>query len=170
MSEPKQLSLIPDPNFGAIFNENRKHRYVLWRIWNVQLPKLMFIGLNPSTANEFIGDNTIRKLNKITMYNGFGGYYMTNLFAIISSDPKILKTCTDPIGDNDFYLKQTSKQCEKIIFCWGNFKEANERSVEVMQMFNDAYCLIQNKNGTPKHPLYCKDQTKIIPFNKLLLI
>lgn len=39
-------------NNGAKFSEDRNYRYALWRIWDESKPMVMFIGLNPSTANE----------------------------------------------------------------------------------------------------------------------
>jgi hypothetical protein len=150
---------------GAVFSDDRKYRYALYRGWgDIKEPKVMYIGLNPSTANEEKNDNTITKLIKISKYNGFGGMYMLNLFAIISAHPAILKTDPDPIGDNDGWLEKIAPKCEKIVFAWGNFKEAEQRAKEVIQMFEDPYCLFINKNGSPKHPLYCKDETEIIPY------
>ena len=39
---------------GAEFSRCRKYRYTLWRRWDFEseLNQLMFIGLNPSTADE----------------------------------------------------------------------------------------------------------------------
>jgi hypothetical protein len=155
-------------NNGAEFSQDRKYRYCLWRIWDESKPMVMFIGLNPSTAKEDKNDNTITKLVKITMNNGFGGFYMMNLFAIVSPHPEILTSGVDALGDNDGWLEKIAPKCNKIVFAWGNFKEASERSLKVMEMFKGAYCLFQNKNGSPKHPLYCKDETVLIPFNKKL--
>lgn len=156
-------------NNGAEFSEDRKYRYCLWRIWNENKPKIMFVGLNPSTAREDKNDNTITKLVKITKNNGFGGFYMMNLFAIVSADPKILQTDSNPLGDNNGWLEKIAPKCDKIVFAWGNFKEAKERSIEVINMFKEPYCLFQNKNGSPKHPLYCIDETKLILFDRNLL-
>ena len=77
-------------NKGATFSIDRKHRYSLWRIWDAELPFVMFIGLNPSTANEDENDATIRSVERISKSNGYGGFYMMNCFAYISTDPKLL--------------------------------------------------------------------------------
>jgi len=148
---------------GAIFSEDRRYRYVLWRHWD-ERPKAMFIGLNPSTANETKQDNTITKVCKIAAFNGFGGVYMLNLFGIVSAHPEILVGHPDPIGKQDGYLDYYSQICSKIVFAWGNFKEARDRSMVIEQRFSDAYALHINKNGSPKHPLYCKDNTMLIKF------
>ena len=45
----------------AFFSKDRLYRYALWRIWDNELPKVLFIGLNPSTADEVKDDPTIRR-------------------------------------------------------------------------------------------------------------
>ena len=63
---------------GAEFSEDRKYRFCLFRIWDRNLPLVMFIGLNPSTANETDSDPTIRSCGRIAKANGYGGFYMMN--------------------------------------------------------------------------------------------
>lgn len=149
----------------AIFSECRKYRYALWRVWDLNKPKLMIIGLNPSTANESKNDNTITKVIKIAKGNGYGGVYMTNLFGIVSSKPEILESNgLDLQGDNNDWLLTISGVCKDVVFAWGNFKQAYERSKVVAAMFENSLCIRQNKNGSPKHPLYCKDDSVLVPF------
>lgn len=143
---------------NAVFSECRIYRYALWRIWNVDLPKVMFIGLNPSTANEDTDDPTIRRVIRFAKDWGYGGVYMTNLFAIVSPYPEVLKTCEDPLGDNNDWLTTISGMCKDIIFAWGNF-DVFGRDKEIIAMFPEAFCLGKNKNGTPKHPLYIAANT-----------
>lgn len=149
---------------GAIFTPDKNFRYTLWRVWDETKPKAMFIGLNPSRANETRSDNTVTKVIKVAQFNGFGGMYMMNLFSLVSPYPKDLKDCDDPIKDNDKHLEEVSRLVDKVVFCWGNFKEAEERARQVAKKFSPALCFVQNKNGSPKHPLYCKDTTTLIPF------
>lgn len=149
---------------GAEFSHDRKYRYALWRIWDKEMPSVMFIGLNPSRANESNNDNTITKVSKIAKHNGFGGFYMTNLFAFVTPYPEELPACADPILHNDTWLKKTRAICSKVVFSWGAFPEAQERAKKVIKMFPESFCLKHNKNGSPKHPLYCLDETKLISF------
>lgn len=105
---------------------------------------------------------------KITAANGFGGFYMLNLFGIVSTDPKILVSHPDPIGENDVYLKATIDQVNTVVCCWGSFKEAYKsgRAMQVMEMIPDhkQFCLRISKQGRPWHPLYCYDNEKFINF------
>lgn len=138
---------------GAEFSECGKYRYKLWRIWNPLKPKAMCIGLNPSTANANKNDPTITNLMAMLITLGYGGFYMMNLFAWISSKPKDLLTCADPLGENESKLKEVEALCDTVIVCWGNFKEAQKRIYEVLPNYPEAMCFGINKNGTPSHPL-----------------
>lgn len=159
---------------GATFSDCRKYRFALWRIWDEEKPKVMFIGLNPSTANESQNDPTIKSVIRISKNNGFGGVYMMNCFPIVSTDPGILKdfwqsaNSYDQFQDtrNRWNLKRIGKLCDTVVFAWGSFEVVKEvnRDKELRRMFPEAQALFINKNGTPKHPLYCKGDTKLINF------
>ena len=45
----------------AVLSEDRKYRYLLSRNWDDTKPTVLFIGLNPSTADEKEDDPTINK-------------------------------------------------------------------------------------------------------------
>lgn len=150
---------------GAIFSEDRKYRYVLWRCWKQNPKMLQYIGLNPSTANEKTNDATIKRLIRITKFNGFDGFYMTNLFGIISTKPEILVTHPDPIGDNDRYLKEISEKSLHTIFCWGAFKQAYPRANDVVKMFPNAGCIDMTMENKPKHQLFIAGETNLKYYN-----
>lgn len=138
---------------GAEFSPCGKYRYKLWRVWDSGLPKAMCIGLNPSTANAVKPDPTITNLMKMLKILGYGGFYMMNLFAWISSKPNNLLTCADPIGENESKLKEVEAICNDVIVCWGNFKQADERIKQVLPNYPDALCFGVTKSGKPFHPL-----------------
>ena len=148
----------------AIFSNDRKYRYALIRVWDDEKPKIAFIGLNPSTANETDNDPTIRRVMRFAKDWGYGGVYMLNLFAVVSADPKVLVTCPDPIGDNDKWLELFCGISHKLLFAWGGFKEAKQRAKEVSSKFTLALCLGKNADGSPKHPLYIKADTKPVQY------
>lgn len=147
------MNTLFDNNIGAEFSQCGKYRYKLWRIWDESLPKAMCIGLNPSTANVSRTDPTITNLIIMLKNLGYGGFYMMNLFAWISSKPKDLLTCENPLGENNSKLKEVESICEDVIVCWGNFKQAEKRIKEVLPNYPNAKCFGINKNGTPFHPL-----------------
>lgn len=153
---------------GAIFSDCRTCRYALWRIWNAELPFVMYIGLNPSKANEVDNDNTITKVRKISENNGYGGLYMVNCFPHISTDPNGIVIDRDFIEINDRHLKEISEKCKTVVFAWGSKDIIKDegRDLKMIEMFPNAKALFINKDGSPKHPLYCKDNSKFINFNQ----
>ena len=153
------------PYKGAEFSRDRKYRYSLWRIWDSALPYVMFIGLNPSTANEDENDATIRSVERISKHNGYGGFYMMNCFPYVSTDPKKLYCCSHSVY-NEECLKTVSEHCKDVIFAWGNFEVVKKLGVDYIlsRLFPNALTLGHNKSGSPKHPLYCKTETILTKF------
>ncbi|WP_439288004.1 DUF1643 domain-containing protein [Lonepinella sp. BR2904] len=140
---------------GAILSECRKYRYALWRIWDESKPKVMFIGLNPSTADETNDDRTITRCIQFAKSWGYGGIYMTNLFSYRATRSNEIYTPDDPIGkDNDQYILDYAKKSDKVIVGWGNRGSYLNRSKQVYELIDNLYCLVVNKTGEPKHPLY----------------
>lgn len=148
----------------ARFSDCRKFRFFLYREWNSDKPKVAFIGLNPSTANEITNDNTITKCAKIAAHNGFGGFYMINLFTFVTPYPNELLTCDNPEFGADEYINNVTASCARTVVCWGAFKQSKERAQRVITQLSEPYCLKINADGSPKHPLYCKDDSVLIPY------
>jgi hypothetical protein len=159
--------LFTDEGSGAIFSDCRRFRYILWRIWNKDLPLIMFIGLNPSQANEDDNDPTIRRVINFAKKWSYGGVYMLNCFPIVSTDPSALEN-VQSFEEEDLlnmkYLLDAGKKCKEIIFAWGTFKEAAERGKSIAGYFSNGKALIINKDGSPRHPLYVPGNVTPIPY------
>ena len=150
----------------SIFSKCNKYRYVLWRTWDNDKPKVMFIGLNPSTADAKRNDPTIRRCINFAKRWGFGGMYVCNLFAFKATHPNVLLANQNPVGNrNDYYLKKYLKQVPRVVVAWGNHGTHLNRHLEVMKFLEHPYCLKINKSGQPTHPLYQKAESDLIPFN-----
>ena len=80
---------------SAILSDCGAYRYELRRTWDDQLPVLLWIGLNPSTADHLHDDPTNRRIADFSRRWGYGGYVLANLFAYRSPDPKALKHARD---------------------------------------------------------------------------
>lgn len=154
---------------GANFSTCGKYRFSLYRIWNPNAGMISVVGLNPSTANETTNDPTINRICSIANYNGFGGIIMLNCFPYITPYPKDLIACENDSREmkfNDQVIRESYEKCIEIVFAWGNFKIVSERGIDqkMISMFPNAKALHINKNGSPKHPLYCPITTKLISF------
>jgi hypothetical protein len=152
---------------GAIFSEDRIYRYALWRIWNKDKPKYMQIGLNPSTANEFKNDPTITRGIVRADRLGYGGFFMANLYAYKSTDPKALLKEENTIGEfNDYYIRKMIELSDIQVCAWGSFKPVFKRAPIVLSMIKTPYCLGINSDGNPIHPLYTSYDKPIIKYER----
>ena len=151
----------------AQFSSDRKYRYALWRIWNNEKPYVLFIGLNPSTADETEDDPTIRRCIQFAKDWEYGGICMVNLFAFRATDPKVIKNSIDPIGsENDMWLINLSQEAGFTIAAWGTNGSYQNRDKEVMELLPHIWCLGTTKNGFPKHPLYLRKDTEYKKFGE----
>ena len=147
-------------NKSAYLSTDKQYRYTLHRIWDDKKPMIMFIMLNPSTADSNNDDPTIRRVINFTKSWGYGGVHVVNLYAFRSTDPKGLKETQDPIGkDNIFHIQSLIGHVEKVIYAWGN----NEQEPKwLYDLVATPYCIDVSKKGVPKHPLYLKKELQPI--------
>lgn len=115
----------------------------------------MFVGLNPSTADENSDDPTLRRCINYAKAWGYGGVCMANLFAFRATKPSDMKAFKAPIGsENNKWLKKLAKDAVIIVAAWGNHGSYLDRSKQVKELIPNMYCLNVNKSGEPAHPLY----------------
>lgn len=151
---------------GAIFSNDRKYRYALWRVWSQARPILLVIGLNPSDANELRLDPTVTRCVVRADMSGFGGLLMANLYGYVSSVPDVLLGGGDTIGEfTDYYLRQMIQVSGRTLVGWGSFKPVQKRAPIVLEMIKDPYCLGVNADGQPKHPLYLGYNVPMVRYN-----
>lgn len=152
-------------NKGAKFSLDRVYRYRLWRIWDERKEVVLFIGLNPSTADENIDDPTITRCIGFARDWGYGGMFMGNLFAFRNTYPETLKICVvNPVGtENDTELRAMNSETKLTVLCWGNGGVYKDRGQEVEQMFPDVWSFGYTKQGQPRHPLYLAKDTVLVP-------
>lgn len=117
----------------------------------------MWIGLNPSTADESQLDPTLTRIRAFSQREGFDGFWMANLFALRTPYPKEMMADPDPVGpENDAALLDAANRCEKIVAAWGVCGEFQARADAVVRLFagRDLWCLGTTQDGHPRHPLY----------------
>ena len=152
-------------NKSATFSRDGKYRYTLTRLWGSEGTSVLFICLNPSTADAYQDDPTVRRLIGFAQTWGFDEMTVANLFAYRATDPKRLKLIDDPVGPyNDKQLKLLYEACDMTIFPLGNHGSLKNRSSEVIKMLGPAFCLGKTKLGEPKHPLYLPKKAERIVY------
>ena len=151
----------------AHFSDDRKYRYLLGRRIGELERRLLFVMLNPGTADETHNDPTIRRCINFAERWKFGILEVANLFAFRTSYVTELRRAGEPIGsDNDEWISKALTTADRVVLAWGNHGAYKERSRQVRRMALDVaqpYHLGLNKTGEPKHPLYLPASTIPIP-------
>jgi hypothetical protein len=153
---------------GAEISEDGKYRWLLWRRWDKEKPRLGFIMLNPSTADAQKDDATIRVCMGRARRMGYGGIRVVNLFPYRATKPQDLKQCADPFGEvsernNESYLTGVQDSAfggidPIVIAAWGDdgmFMEAQRKALSLIcgDYGRRLYHLGLTKAGRPRHPL-----------------
>jgi hypothetical protein len=136
-----------------------KYRYVLSRRWGSAQP-LVWIMLNPSTADASVDDPTIRRCCGFARDWGCGGIDVYNLYAYRATNPKELLRCADPVGaENDYWIRNIEQDL-RVVVAWGNnAKPARVKQVVDLLNNRELQCLGTTASGNPKHPLYIAGNT-----------
>ena len=151
----------------CVFSADRRHRYSLIHRINPLLGDslILWIGLNPSTADESQLDPTLTRIRSFSEREGFHGFWMANLFGLRTPYPKEMMAAEDPVGPgNDASLKLAAKRCERIVAAWGAIGEYQSRAEAVAKLFpgRELWCLGTTKDGHPRHPLYVNGRQELV--------
>ncbi len=123
----------------------------------------MFIGLNPSTADETKDDPTVRRCIGYARAWGYAGLCMTNLFAFRATLPGDMMSAENPVGvENNRTLVEMAENAGLVVAAWGIHGMYLGRDNEVSRLIPDLYYLKLTRNGFPAHPLYLPKRLKPI--------
>jgi hypothetical protein len=156
--------------FALISNCNR-YRYMLGRMWNEALPRLIFVMLNPSTADSEKDDRTVIKCIGFAKHNGYGSILIVNIWAYRATKPSNLRAANWDAGPlNDKFLQMVLMSADTVVCAWGiNAK----RRLEPKRFINSAialnkplYALEFTKDGIPSHPLMLSYSCKLTRYDK----
>ncbi|MBL4656299.1 MAG: DUF1643 domain-containing protein [Bacteroidia bacterium] len=159
---------------GAVISNDKIYRYHLHRTIDTEAIKgtLLFIMLNPSTADALEDDRTIRRCKGYALDWGFERLEVVNLFSFRATDPDELPIHFTPRrygSEHQHYVDMAIQNANLIICGWGGSDfaydgdEAADRMIQKIFDFQKIpYCLKINNDGSPSHPLYLKKTLKPI--------
>ncbi len=143
----------------AIISDCGKYRYELHREWDKKKGKVLFIMLNPSTADGLNNDlTTIRCINFAKKW-GYGGLMIGNIYPFRAKRPKNLRKWLkehNGVGianwENQCSIQDMAGEADIIVCAWGcNYKGGIPEWVDEL---GDLFYLELCKDDiTPKHPL-----------------
>lgn len=151
------------PTYGADISADGKYRYRLWRYFDHpdRLARtVLYIMLNPSTADNVKDDPTIRRCVNFAKSWGFNRIEVVNLFAYRTSSPTQLKLVADRINiagpDNYEAVTQAAVGADLIVAAWGahGTYQAQDEAVKRWLHGYELWTFGVTKTGQPKHPLY----------------
>lgn len=149
----------------AVFDSDKKHRFLLRRSWNKDAPVAMVITINPNTSTNLIFDATTQyTMNNIARLEHYGGVVMVNLYSRLTSKLDFKNNSPDELNhpENDEYILKAASEAEVIIIAYGKGIESNkhitERAAEVIKLLEphrSKMKLISNGKGmVGAHPLH----------------
>jgi hypothetical protein len=162
--------VIRDANLSV----DGRYRYTLSRRWDDQLSltgdraaPVVWVMLNPSTADHQVDDPTIRRCVGFSRREGYTALTVVNLFALRASDPKELARADDPVGPgNDAAIVgavyEVLTDGGLVIAAWSAHQHPLmvERIARVREIARECAtplrCLGHTKAGHPRHPLYVR--------------
>lgn len=153
----------------AVISQDGRYRYLLRRVWDYAKPRVLFVMLNPSTADAHEDDATIRSCVRLASGAGYGSMEVVNLFGYRATNPAELQNVSNPIGPANADVGDVAiNRCDLVICAWGTHHMAERRAREMVSWVKGwkpaAYCLGTTKSGAPKHPLYIKSGTPLQTF------
>lgn len=176
---------------GARISSCGKYRYKLWREWRgIHDPKnwrwlggndgageplgepksVLFVMLNPSTADGETDDPTIRRCAGFARAWKFERLEVVNLYAYRATKPADLFAFQaqggDPIGwENSEIIEQAARDSGLVVCAWGANADNAFHVEEVRGWMRDRphFALGFTKDGYPRHPLYVRMDAQLVP-------
>lgn len=144
------------------------YRWWLFRKWDSHLPPIIWIMMNPSTADHKKDDPTIRKVIRLSSKWEYGSVIVLNVYAFRSPHPdKLPRDMDEAVGHrNDWWIKTVfeyaAKNKIKVVAAWG--VKHGKRGRVVHSLAHDAglklRCLEVGLNGEPKHPRFLSEDLR----------
>jgi hypothetical protein len=153
----------------AKLSADNVYRYRLGRRWGEGAP-LLFVMLNPSTADARIDDRTIRRCMSFAKRDGFPAIDVVNLFAFRATFPRDLRSAKDPIGpENDEEIADALKRAGQVIAAWGvsvprPHAHRPARVLELLKERGAVWALRITPTGAPEHPLYIPGDAPLVVY------
>lgn len=170
------INKLTDMGSSAIISPCEKYRYHLTRCWDQAKHPMVFIMLNPSTADHMQDDPTIRKCIGFAKQYGCGSIEVFNLFAYRATKPSDLKQAgwdVGPRNDSIIFTRLHSLTQrwgrQTVTLAWGAHARGRpQRVVELLfKLRENGYAMQTLKlldDGTPAHPLMLPYSSTLAPY------
>ena len=162
------FDVVDDDAVGRVL----RYRYCLERpiphdlFEDIERTKIVWVMLNPSTADAFHDDPTVMRCWKRSKERGRTRLVVVNAFALRATDPRELRTEADPIGpDNLHWIEMAVRDADEVVIAWGGSwpRAYHDHMGAVLEIVRPhrPLCLGRTNNGDPRHPLYVAYRTEL---------
>jgi hypothetical protein len=163
---------MTDMRRTAKVSECGRYRYALTRTWDAGAREVLFVMLNPSTADGLRDDPTVRKCIGFARRWALGGIRVANLFAMRATKPSelhgALRRGEDAVGPRNLeWVRALADGTNRVVLAWGSHAKPYPEHVErVVQALNSGplCCLGTTDDGQPRHPLTLAYSTILEPY------
>jgi hypothetical protein len=157
------------------------YRYLLTRTVDPLLastgPTLLFVMLNPSTADADLDDPTIRRCIGFAREWGMGGIHVINLYAYRATKPTALwdaqRAGVNIVGPlNNLKIVRHAQlahaQGWPLVAAWGAHAKSDriEEVLALPYVARSLHCLGTTKAGQPRHPLMLAKTATLEPWSR----
>lgn len=151
-----------------LYSSDMVFRYAFGRWWGDTglATTAVWVLLNPATGDtEQRHRPTLERCISRSRAAGHTGLVIVNLFAFRHTDPRSLRTASDPVGPaNDEALRVLTAAGAQTIAAWGGHGRLSGRSAQVGPLLDSPLCLGVTRQGEPRHPLYMPGNAPLIPW------
>jgi len=168
----------PKVETSAVVSDDKLYRYELARWWKPG-PRMLYVMLNPSTADHRRDDPTIRRCVSFAQREGFSGIEVVNLFSYRTAYPKVLRQAVadgiDVVGKlNDIAIERAARRVTRVVVAWGGgvkfghksrltaFRGRDKTVLGILRSCGPVYRFARPTQASPvPHPLMLPADTPI---------
>lgn len=169
-----RLRLAHGVHGDVVMSEDTRYRQIMRRWMGESFPDryILFIGMNPSTADATVDDPTCAREWTFARREGFSAMVKCNVGDYRATNPKALVqpgiVAVSPA--NIPAIRKAASGAERVVLCHGKLNKAlapaGRELVEALRRDQvELWCFGTNADGSPKHPLYLRADTPLVPFS-----
>jgi hypothetical protein len=168
-----RLPLMAGVKGDATFSADGRYRQLMRRWTGETFPKryILFIGMNPSTADATVNDPTCAREWTFAQREGYSAMVKANVGDYRATDPKML-LAPGLVAVSDANLpaiRAAAAEADFVVLCHGKLNKAlapaGKAIVEALKADGtELWCFGTNGDGSPKHPLYLRLDTPLVRF------
>jgi len=168
-----RLALMPGVKGDATFSADGKYRQLMRRWSGDSFPDryVLFIGMNPSTADATVNDPTCAREWTFANREGYTAMVKANVGDYRATDPKmLLAPGVVAVSDANIpAIRKAAAGADFVVLCHGKLNKAlapagRELVAALRADGVDLWCFGTNADGSPKHPLYLRADTPLRRF------